>query len=136
MEPSETKVAPEIAGAMSFKITVPGKSVHACVKDEGISAIEKFILVYNGLMELEQERNKRFTDPLYSRYTAPYAISIGTVKGGEWPGTVAEGVEFEGRIGVAVLNLGSISRTDSLHPEINKAKSSNAKILYRIMGFL
>ena len=102
MEPSETKVAPEIAGAMSFKITVPGKSVHACVKDEGISAIEKFILVYNGLMELEQERNKRFTDPLYNRYTAPYAISIGTVKGGEWPGTVAEGVEFEGRIGVAV----------------------------------
>ena len=102
MEPSETKVAPEIAGAMSFKITVPGRSVHACVKDEGISAIEKFILVYNGLMELEQERNKRFTDPLYNRYKAPYAISIGTVKGGEWPGTVAEGVEFEGRIGVAI----------------------------------
>jgi acetylornithine deacetylase len=102
MEPSETKVAPEIAGAMSFKITVPGRSVHACVKDEGISAIEKFILVYNGLMELEQERNKRFTDPLYNRYKAPYAISIGTVNGGEWPGTVAEGVEFEGRIGVAI----------------------------------
>jgi acetylornithine deacetylase len=102
MEPSETKVAPEIAGAMSFNITVPGKPVHACVKDEGISAIEKFILVYNGLMELEKERNKRFTDPLYNRYTSPYAISIGTVKGGEWPGTVAESVAFEGRIGVAV----------------------------------
>jgi acetylornithine deacetylase len=102
MEPSETKVAPEIAGAMSFRITVPGKSVHACVKDEGISAIEKFIVVYNGLMELEKERNKRFTDPLYNRYTSPYALSIGTVKGGVWPGTVAESVVFEGRIGVAV----------------------------------
>ncbi|TRO55616.1 ArgE/DapE family deacylase [Candidatus Bathyarchaeota archaeon] len=102
MEPSETKVAPEIAGAMSFKITVPGKSVHACVKDEGISAIDKFIVVYNGLMELEKERNKRFTDPLYNRYTSPYALSIGTVKGGAWPGTVAESLVFEGRIGVAV----------------------------------
>ena len=102
MEPSETKVAPEVAGAMSFRITVPGKSVHACVKDEGISAIEKFIVVYNGLMELEKERNKRFTDPLYNRYTSPYALSIGTVKGGAWPGTVAESVVFEGRIGVAV----------------------------------
>lgn len=102
MEPSETKVAPEIAGAMSFKIIVPGKPVHACVKDEGISAIEKFIVVYNGLMELEKERNKRFTDPLYNRYESPYAISIGTVHGGEWPGTVAESVVFEGRIGVAV----------------------------------
>lgn len=112
MEPSETKVAPEITGAMSFKITVPGKPVHACVKDEGISAIEKFIVVYNGLMELEKERNKRFTDPLYNRYESPYAISIGTVKGGEWPGTVAESVVFEGRIGVAVGESEESARRD------------------------
>jgi len=112
MEPSETKVAPEIAGAMSFRITVPGKPVHACVKDEGISAIEKFIVVYNGLMELEKERNKRFTDPLYNRYESPYAISIGTVKGGEWPGTVAESVVFEGRIGVAVGESEESARND------------------------
>jgi len=112
MEPSETKVAPEIAGAMSFKIIVPGKPVHACVKDEGISAIEKFIVVYNGLMELEKERNKRFTDPLYNRYESPYAISIGTVHGGEWPGTVAERVVFEGRIGVAVGEKEESARRD------------------------
>ena len=102
MEPSETKLAPSIAGAISFKITVHGKSAHACVKDEGISAIEKFILIYNGLMELEKARNKRLANPLYNRYNSPYAISIGTVKGGEWPGTVAENIAFEGRIGVAV----------------------------------
>ena len=112
MEPSETKVAPEIAGAMSFRITVPGKPVHACVKDEGISAIEKFIVVYNGLMELEKERNTRFTDPLYNRYESPYAISIGTVHGGEWPGTVAESVVFEGRIGVAVGEKEESARRD------------------------
>jgi len=112
MEPSETKVAPEIAGAMSFKIIVPGKPVHACVKDEGISAIEKFIVVYNGLMELEKERNKRFIDPLYNRYESPYAISIGTVHGGEWPGTVAESVVFEGRIGVAVGEKEESARRD------------------------
>jgi len=102
MEPSETKIAPEVAGAMSFKITVPGKAVHACVKDEGVSAIEKFILVYDGLMELERERNERFYNPLYDRYETPYAISIGKVDGGDWPGTVAGKVEFEGRMGVAV----------------------------------
>jgi acetylornithine deacetylase len=102
MEPSETKIAPEIAGAMSFKVTVPGKSVHACVKYEGISAIEKFIVIFNGLKALEEERNQRFKGPLYNRYTAPYALSIGTIKGGDWPGTVAESVVFEGRIGVAI----------------------------------
>jgi acetylornithine deacetylase len=102
MEPSETKVAPKVAGAMSFRITVPGKSVHACVKDEGISAIEKFIAVHQGLKELEAERNRRLTDKDYSRYAAPYAISIGVVSGGQWPGTVPEKVVFEGRIGVAI----------------------------------
>lgn len=102
MEPSETKVAPKVAGAMSFKITVSGRSVHACVKDEGISAIDKFILIHQGLKELESERNKRLTDKDYSRYSAPYAISIGVVSGGQWAGTVPEKVIFEGRIGVAV----------------------------------
>lgn len=102
MEPSETKVAPKVAGAMSFKITVMGKSVHACVKDEGVSAIDKFIVVHQGLKELEAERNARLTDPDYSRYSAPFAISIGVVNGGQWAGTVPEKVEFEGRIGVAV----------------------------------
>ncbi|TRO57004.1 ArgE/DapE family deacylase, partial [Candidatus Bathyarchaeota archaeon] len=124
MEPSETKVAPEIAGAMSFKITVPGKSVHACVKDEGISAIDKFIVVYNGLMELEKERNKRFTDPLYNRYTAPYALSIGTVKGGAWPGTVAESLVFEGRIGVAVGEAEQAARKE-LEEKIQKIADSD-----------
>jgi acetylornithine deacetylase len=102
MEPSETKVAPKVAGAMSFRITVPGKSVHACVKDEGISAIDKFIVVHQGLKELEAKRNARLTDTDYSRYAAPYAISIGVVSGGQWAGTVPEKVVFEGRIGVAV----------------------------------
>ncbi len=102
MEPSEGKVAPKVAGAMSFKITVKGKSVHACVKDVGISAIDKFILIHQGLKELEAERNARLTDPDYSRYSAPYAISVGVVSGGEWAGTVPDKVVFEGRIGVAV----------------------------------
>jgi acetylornithine deacetylase len=112
MEPSETKIAPEIAGAMSFKVTVPGRSVHACVKDEGISAIDKFIVIFNGLKELEEERNKRFTDLLFNRYTAPYALSIGKVSGGDWPGTVAESVVFEGRIGVAIGEAEQVARAE------------------------
>jgi acetylornithine deacetylase len=102
MEPSETKIAPKIVGAISFKVIVHGKSIHACVADEGISAIEKFIVIFNGLKELEEERNKRFKDPLYKRYTVPHALSIGTINGGNWPGTVPDNLLFEGRIGVAI----------------------------------
>ena len=102
MEPSETKIAPEVAGAMSFMVTVKGRSAHACVREEGVSAIDKFLLLSNGLKELEAERNKGINDPLYKRYKTPYALSIGTVRGGEWPGTVPEKLFFEARMGVKV----------------------------------
>jgi acetylornithine deacetylase len=102
MEPSEAKVAPEVAGAMSFRATVPGRSAHACVREEGVSAIEKFVTVFNGLRELEAERNSRVSNPLYGRYRTPYALSVGTVQGGQWPGTVPEKMTFEGRLGVAI----------------------------------
>lgn len=124
MEPSEVKIAPEVAGAMSFRVTVPGKSVHACVKDEGVSAVEKFILIYSGLMELEKERNQRFQYPLYQRYETPYAISIGTIKGGEWPGTVAENLVFEGRVGVAVGELEKDAR-DEFEKKIESVSKSD-----------
>ncbi len=102
MEPSETKIAPEVAGAMSFRVTVPGRSAHACVREEGVSAVDKFIILVEGLRELEAERNRGVDNPLYARYEKPYALSIGTVHGGEWPGTVPEEVVFEGRLGVKV----------------------------------
>ena len=102
MEPSETKIAPEIAGAMSFRVAVPGRSVHACVREEGISAIDKFTILYKGLKELERERNEGVDNPMYARYSTPYAINVGRVEGGLWPGTVPETLVFEGRIGVAV----------------------------------
>jgi acetylornithine deacetylase len=102
MEPTETKVAPEVAGAMSFKATIPGRSAHACVRDEGVSAIENFVTVFNGLRELEADRNSRVSNPLYKRYKTPYALNVGSIQGGKWPGTVPEKVTFEGRIGVAV----------------------------------
>ena len=102
MEPSELKLAPEVAGAMSFTVTVPGKSAHACMREEGVSAIDKFQMLHEGLKKLEAERNSRVDDPLYSRYRTPYAISVGKIEGGEWAGTVPERVVFEGRMGVAV----------------------------------
>jgi acetylornithine deacetylase len=102
MEPSGTVIAPEVAGAMSFRVTVPGRAAHACVREEGVSAVEKFIALHEGLRTLERERNDRVHNPLYRRYGIPHAISIGTVEGGQWPGSVPEKVVFQGRMGVAI----------------------------------
>jgi acetylornithine deacetylase len=102
MEPTELKIGPAHSGALAFSVRVPGKSAHACVREEGVSAIEKFIPLFNGLRALEGQRNEAIDDPLYSRYRIPYPINIGTVQGGAWPGSVPESLEFQGRVGVVV----------------------------------
>jgi acetylornithine deacetylase len=102
MEPTEVKVAPAHSGALAFTVEVPGRSAHACVREEGVSAIEKFIPLFNALRDLETERNRGIDDPLYARYGIPYPINIGTVHGGTWPGSVPESLVFQARIGVVV----------------------------------
>jgi acetylornithine deacetylase len=102
MEPTELKMGPAHSGALAFSVAVPGKSAHACVREEGVSAIEKFIPLFNGLRALETRRNDGIDDPLYARYKIPYPINIGTVQGGSWPGSVPESLVFQGRVGVVV----------------------------------
>jgi acetylornithine deacetylase len=101
-EPTELIVAPAQAGAFNFRVTVPGKAAHGCVREEGVSAIEKFIPIHQALLALERERNEKAQDPLYARYELPYALCIGNVKAGTWASSVAESLVFEGRYGVAV----------------------------------
>lgn len=102
LEPTELAVAPAQAGALNFRVRVPGRSAHGCVRSEGVSAIEKFVLLYQALMDLERQRNRALQDPLFARYAEPYPICVGTVQGGDWASTVPESLTFEGRYGVAV----------------------------------
>jgi acetylornithine deacetylase len=102
VEPTELCVAPAQAGAQNFRLTVPGRSAHGCVREEGISAIEKFFPIHAALMELERERNRAGNDPLYARYALPYALCIGNLRAGTWASSVAESLVCEGRYGVRV----------------------------------
>lgn len=102
VEPTTLCIAPAQAGALNFRITVPGLSAHGCVREEGISAIEKFIPIQRALMELEHERNSHNNDPLFADYALPYALCIGTVRAGSWASSVAEELVCEGRFGLAI----------------------------------
>jgi len=102
VEPTELCVAPAQAGAINFRLRIPGLSAHGCVREEGVSAIEKFFPIYAALMALERERNAHVADPLYARYTLPYALCIGKVAAGTWASSVAESLACEGRYGLAV----------------------------------
>ena len=102
MEPTELKVAPAQAGSHCFRIRIKGLSAHACVRDEGVSALDKFMPIYHTLMNLEAKRNSMVRDPLFSRFKLPIPLNIGVVKCGNWPSSVPEELVFEGRYGIGV----------------------------------
>jgi acetylornithine deacetylase len=102
LEPTRLRIAPEQAGALCFRITITGRAGHASVREEGVSAVDKFLPIYETLRALEKERNARLATPLFAGYRTPYALSVGRVTAGDWPSTVPEGLVFEGRYGVAI----------------------------------
>ena len=102
LEPTRLEVATAQAGALNFRLTVPGRAAHGAMRHEGVSALENFMLLYNDLMDFEVERNAAVTEPRLAGYPSPYPICIGTVRGGEWASSVPETVRSEGRFGVGV----------------------------------
>lgn len=102
MEPTELVVAPAQAGCVNFRVRVTGKAAHGAVREEGVSALEKLFPVYRALQGLEKSRNRRLGgDPLFLRYQTPFALCVGTVRGGDWASSVPDHVTVEGRLGVA-----------------------------------
>ncbi|MBX7127503.1 MAG: peptidase [Cyclobacteriaceae bacterium] len=100
-EPTNMKLFVKQQGSMWFRITVEGRSAHGGTRYEGVSAIEKAILVHQAVLELEKKRNSRINDPLYAHIPIPVPINMGKIQGGSWPSSVADLVTVEGRIGVA-----------------------------------
>ena len=102
LEPTDLVVAPAQAGCLNFRVRVPGLAAHGAVREEGVSAFEKLFTVYAAIQQLEAERNQaRAWDPLFARFQTPFAISIGTMKGGDWASSVPDHASMEGRMGVA-----------------------------------
>jgi len=100
-EPTGLALVPANAGALTFRITVPGAAVHASRRTAGTSAIEKFWPIMAALREFEAERNVN-TDALTHRWDIPYPLSIGRVSAGNWASTVPDVLVAEGRYGVAI----------------------------------
>jgi acetylornithine deacetylase len=102
MEPTNLEVVTSQAGALNFRLIVPGKSAHGSMRAEGVSALEKFWPLHDAIRELENRRNTEVDHPLLGQHELPYPISIGTVRAGNWASSVPESLVCEGRFGVAV----------------------------------
>lgn len=99
-EPTGLEVVIAHAGAITFKLTVPGRAAHASVRREGISALDKLQTLVRALEDDESARNAAETDPLMTVHGLPYATIIGKVSGGVWASSVIDKLEVEGRYGV------------------------------------
>ncbi|UCZ54882.1 peptidase [Bacillus shivajii] len=100
-EPTQMKIFPKQQGSLWFRLYVKGVSAHGGTRYEGVSAIEKTQIVLDHIKELEQVRNDRIDDPLFSEIPIPIPINIGIIQGGDWPSSVADLVKVEGRYGVS-----------------------------------
>ena len=96
-EPTRLALVPAQGGSLVFRLKIPGRSAHAAVRDEGVSALEKFVPIFENLRELEQERNGVLSHPLYEGVRNKVPINVGVVRAGNWASTVPESLIVEGR---------------------------------------
>ena len=99
-EPSNLDVVVAHAGAITFRLTVPGRAAHASQRREGVSALDKLFVLARALEANEASRNGAETDPLMTALGLPYPTIIGIVHGGDWASTVLDRVSADGRYGV------------------------------------
>jgi len=130
LEPTGLAVAPAQAGALSFRITIPGKAAHGALRTEGEDPLESFAGVFGALRELERRRNARLSHPLFAEPEIPFAICIGKVRAGVWASTVAETMVLEGRYGLGIGEDAGAARKE-LEEAVGEAASSDARLRKR-----
>ncbi|MFI9470748.1 ArgE/DapE family deacylase [Streptomyces sp. NPDC052492] len=98
-EPTAGTLITANAGALTFRIAVPGKAAHGSSREQGVSAVDAYLPLHGALAALEAERN-RDPDPLLAEYPIPYGLSVGTLRAGDWASSVPDLLVAEGRLGV------------------------------------
>ena len=123
-EPTRLAIVPAQGGSLMFRLRVPGRSAHAAVRDEGVSAVEKFALLHRALLDFETRRNAAIDHPLYAAIANKVPINIGVVRAGAWPSSVPEWLVAEGRAGL-VPGEELDGFRESLREEIDRAAEAD-----------
>lgn len=100
-EPTRLEIVTAQAGAITFRLTVPGRAAHAATRREGVSALDKLFVLHKALRADEAVRNDPATlPPQMQPLGLPYPTIIGKVAGGDWASTLPDRIVAEGRYGV------------------------------------
>jgi acetylornithine deacetylase len=98
-EPTAGAVIPANAGAMTFRLDVPGLATHGSTRSRGVSAVELLAPLLAALRELEADRHASVPDA-FAHLDLAWPISVGVVRAGHWASTVPDHLVAEGRMGV------------------------------------
>ncbi|MET8561053.1 ArgE/DapE family deacylase [Streptomyces flaveolus] len=98
-EPTGGTLMTANAGALTFRIEVPGQATHGSTRYAGVSAFDAYLPIHRALARLEAARNAA-PHPLMGAYPVPYPLSVGTVRAGDWASSVPDLLVAEGRLGV------------------------------------
>jgi acetylornithine deacetylase len=101
-EPTRLEIVTAQAGALTFRLTVSGRSAHAAYRLQGVSAFEKLRVIHDALLADEHDRNAAEQDPAMKALGLPYPTNLGVIAGGDWSSTVPDRLVVEGRYGVRV----------------------------------
>ena len=103
LEPTKLKICHIQSGCHTFKLKLKGRSAHAAMAYKGINVIDKFYLIYEALKEMDRRRHQRFSGESARFYENPSNIapfSLGKITAGEWPSSVPDRLEADGRMGI------------------------------------
>lgn len=100
-EPTDGAIITKNAGSVTFRLEVPGRAAHGSMRDQGVSAVERFADLQAELRRLEAERQVG-ADPDFFGTRFPYGLSIGRVSAGDWASSVPDRLVAEGRYGVRI----------------------------------
>ena len=123
-EPSTLDIVVAHAGAITFRLTVPGRAAHASQRREGVSALDNLYVLLRALEADETARNAAETNPLMTALGLPYPTIVGIIRGGEWASTVLDQVVVDGRYGVK-LGQSPADAARDLTRAIDDANESN-----------
>jgi len=100
-EPTELGVVAAVEGSVMKRLRLRGRAAHAATRWNGESVLPHFERIRRAFAELETEREKRVTHPLYDDHPVKWPVSFGTVEAGNWASSVPDDLVAEVRIGVA-----------------------------------
>lgn len=100
-EPTELRLITANAGSLTFQIVVPGQAAHGSTRYAGHSALDAYLPIHAALAALERRRNAH-PEPLLREYPIAYPLSVGRIRGGDWPSSVPDRLVAEGRYGMRI----------------------------------